>query len=271
MEISALFIYPIKSLGGVALRETMVESRGFEHDRRWVLADENNRFLSQRENNAMALIDVALEADGLLITDRKQKLAPILIQFQPQTTEQQLITVWDDAVQATRVSDAADAWFTSVLEQSARLFYQQDASIRLVDQNYATETDHTSFSDGYPILIAGEASLALLNEQCPEAIEMKRFRPNIVIKNTLPHEEDSLSIIEINDVVLEGVKPCARCVMTTINPITAEKTKEPLKTLMSYRKWNNKILFGENLLVKKGGKISVGDSIEVVSRKATKL
>jgi uncharacterized protein len=271
MIISALYIYPIKSLGGITVDETLVEARGFEHDRRWVLVDKNNRFLSQREHAQMALISVSLEESGLKIQHQKLRIAPTLIPFKPQTTDFQSITVWDDTINCQRVSDEADAWFSGVLGQEARLFYQPEESIRIVDQKYATESDHTSLSDGFPVLIISEASMDFLNEKSSETIEIQRFRPNIVFKNSIPHEEDSFADIAINDVLFEGAKPCARCIMTTINPATAEKGKEPLKSLTAYRKWGNKILFGENLLIKKTGKIAIGDTLNVLSRKEAKL
>lgn len=261
--VSAITIYPIKSLGGISLQEAKVEERGLQFDRRWVLVDENNVFITQRQNEQMALIDVAIDEDGIVINHRLKRIVPLKIPFVPQTVEEQQITIWDDVVRGTRVSDEADAWFTSVLEKKCSLFYQPDGSIRLTDPKYSiTKKEHTSFSDGYPILVIGQASLDNLNERLDEPVSMKRFRPNLVFTGGEAYVEDSWKYFTVGEAKLVGVKPCARCVLTTINPETAEKGKEPLKTLTQYRNKNNKILFGQNLLVVETGKIAVGDEIE---------
>jgi uncharacterized protein YcbX len=266
--LTEITIYPIKSLGGVSLQSAIVEERGLQYDRRWILADENNRFITQRENAQMALIDVSIETEGLRISHRLKRIAPLTIPFTPQTTaggvpHYQEITIWDDTVNAIRVSDEVDAWFSAILGIKCHLFYQPDSSIRLTDARYSiTKEEHTSFSDGYPILIIGQTSLDNLNERLDEKISMKRFRTNLVFSGGQAHEEDDWRYFKMGEAKLVGVKPCARCIMTTINPETAEKGKEPLRTLSQYRNFNNKILFGQNLLVVETGKISVGDVIE---------
>jgi uncharacterized protein len=261
--VTEITIYPIKSLGGISLQSAIVEDRGLQHDRRWVLADEQNRFITQRENEQMALIDIKIENDGLKVWHRLKRIAPLMIPFSPQTTDYQEITIWDDVVNAIRVSDEADVWFSMVLGMNCRLFYQPDESIRFTDPRYSiTKEEHTSFSDGYPMLIIGQASLDNLNERLDEKIAMKRFRPNIVFSGGQAHEEDDWKYFTVGEAKLVGVKPCARCVMTTINPETAEKGKEPLRTLNQYRNFGNKILFGQNLLVVEKGTISLGDLIE---------
>ncbi len=261
--VSEIIVYPIKSLGGMSLQTALVEERGLQYDRRWVLVDADNVFITQRQNEQMALIDVQIDADGLRVFHRIKRIAPLNIPFVPQTTQSETITIWDDAVNAVRVSDEADAWFSLVLGMNCRLFYQPDESIRLTDPKYSiTKTEHTSFSDGYPILIVGQASLDGLNERLETPVSMKRFRANIVFSGGEAHIEDSWKNFGIGEAKLVGVKPCARCVLTTIDPETATKGKEPLRTLNQYRNFTNKILFGQNLLVTKTGKISVGDLIE---------
>lgn len=264
--VSEITIYPIKSLGGISLQSAIVEDRGLQYDRRWVLADVQNRFITQRENEQMALIDIKIENDGLKVWHRLKRIAPLTIPFSPQTIDYQEITIWDDVVKAIRVSDEVDAWFSAVLGMKCRLFYQPDESIRLTDPRYSiTKEEHTSFSDGYPILIIGQASFDNLNDRLDEKIEMKRFRPNLVFSGGQAHEEDDWEYFTVGNAKLVGVKPCARCIMTTINPETAEKGKEPLRTLNQYRNFGNKILFGQNLLVVEKGKISVGDEIQMLN------
>jgi len=266
--VSEITIYPIKSLGGISLQEAKVEERGLQFDRRWVLVDENNVFITQRQNEQMALIDVAIDEDGIVINHRLKRIVPLKIPFVPQTIEEQQITIWDDVVRGIRVSDETDAWFTAVLGMKCSLFYQPDDSIRLTDPKYSiTKEEHTSFADGYPILVIGQASLDKLNENLEEPVSMKRFRPNLVFTGGKAHEEDTWKYFNIGESKLVGVKPCARCVLTTINPETAEKGNEPLRTLTKYRNVNNKILFGQNLLVAGTGKISVGDKLLILDDK----
>ncbi|WP_259014000.1 MOSC domain-containing protein [Emticicia fluvialis] len=260
--LTEINIYPIKSLGGISLQEAQVEDRGLQYDRRWVLADGDNVFRTQRENEQMALIDVAIEADGLRVSHRKLAIAPLKVPFTPQTDDTRMITIWDDTVKAVRVSNEADVWFTEVLGNETYLYYQPDDSIRPTDPKYSiTHEEHTSFADAYPLLLVGQASLDLLNGKLDEPIGMKRFRPNLVFSGGEPHEEDNLRFFSLGNARLAGVKPCARCVLTTINPETAEKGKEPLKTLNQYRRNGNKILFGQNILVIEKGKIRIGDEI----------
>jgi hypothetical protein len=266
--VSEITIYPIKSLGGISLQEAIVEERGLQLDRRWVLADENNVFITQRQNEQMALIDVAIAEDGLRVNHRLKKIEPLMVPFAPQTSEEQQITIWDDVVRGIRVSDEADVWFSAVLGKKCSLFYQPDDSIRLIDPTYSiTKEEHTSFSDGYPILVIGQASLDELNAKLEEPVSMRRFRPNLVFRGGEAHVEDAWKYFTIGEAKLVGVKPCARCVLTTINPETAEKGKEPLKTLTQYRNKNNKILFGQNLLVVDTGKISVGNEVIMLDDK----
>ncbi|RYU96626.1 MOSC domain-containing protein [Emticicia agri] len=260
--ITEINIYPIKSLGGISLQTAEVEDRGLQYDRRWVLADGGNIFMTQRENEQMALIEVSIESDGLKVSHRKKDIAPLKVPFEPETNDNRMITIWDDVVRAIRVNDEADAWFTEVLGKETHLYYQPDDSIRLTDPKYSiTHEEHTSFSDAYPVLIIGQSSLDFLNEKLEEKMEMKRFRPNLVFSGGEPHDEDNFRYFQVGEARLVGVKLCARCVLTTINPETAERGKEPLKTLTQYRRNGSKILFGQNLLVVEKGKIALGDEI----------
>jgi len=262
-QVSQLFIYPIKSLGGIALNIAEVTDRGLKYDRRWMLIDDNNRFISQREFANMALLQVDMEVDGLRVT-YKPSQSYILIPFQPQTNAIVQATVWDDACEGTLVSPEADQWFTQVLGINARLIYMADFSLRAVDPRYAKQQEVTSFADGYPFLLIGQASLDELNTKLQNQINMDRFRPNIVFTGGEPYAEDVMPHIKINNIDFYGVKRCARCVMITIDQQNATKNTEPMKVLAGYRAQNNKIYFGQNLLHQGSGNISVGDRLEVV-------
>lgn len=270
IKIESLHIYPIKSLGGITLESSKVTIRGLAHDRRWVLVDKNNRFVSQREFAKMALLQPELNDDQMTIIDRTDTNQPLTFDMTEPNTPEEMVTVWDDTMPAKEVSKAASEWFSTALEMRLRLMYMHDSSIRQADQRYAiNEDDHVSFADGYPILIISEASMDQLNEKTGLKQTVNRFRANIIISGVAPHEEDALRHIKIGDQELYGVKPCARCIMTTIDPETAEGGKEPLKTLSTYRKIDNKILFGENFIPTNELTISVGDGVDVLERKET--
>lgn len=268
--LSALYVYPIKSLGGVSVPQVAVSSRGLEHDRRWMLIDADGRFLSQRENAEMALLQVDIEPEALLVWHKTKSVDPLRIPY-PQNghydTQRLSVQVWDDKMVAETVSVEADAWFTQILGYPCRLVYMPDDSERLVDSTYALGHDLTSFSDGYPILVVGQSSLDLLNSKLEAPLPIDRFRPNLVFEGAPPHDEDRWYEFWVGLVQLYGVKPCARCVMTTIDQRTAEKNAEPLRTLYTYRKQGNKILFGQNVIPKTLGILKVGDAIEVMSRR----
>jgi len=263
LAVSELYIYPVKSLGGISLPAASLTDRGFEYDRRWMLVDENNRFLSQREVPLMACLHVALHNGRLVVRNIHKPDLFYQIPLQPLTTETTTVTVWDDECRAQWVSAEADAWFSEQLDLSCRLVYMPDGSHRPVDVNYAHNKEITSFSDGYPLLMIGQASLDDLNSRLSSPLPMNRFRPNIVFTGGLPFQEDELKQFSIGDIRFMGVKLCARCVMTTIDQQTAVKAKEPLKTLSTYRMKENKIHFGQNLLYHGSGTIRVGDAITI--------
>jgi uncharacterized protein len=269
--LSEIYIYPVKSLGGIRLEEADVTDRGLQYDRRWMLVDENNRFISQREYPQLAVFSTELFTDFLRIIDTRVNKG-ILVSLEPQFSEIKTIvnvTVWDDEVEVWEVSEIANNFFTEALEMSVRLVYMHEESHRKTDANYSLKGDEiTSFSDGYPILIIGQSSLDDLNNRLAEPITINRFRPNFVFTGGQEFEEDEWHEFTIGGLRFFGVKPCARCVMTTIDPLTGEKKgKEPLLTLNRYRKAGNKILFGQNVLISQLGKVSEGDEIEVISRK----
>lgn len=281
MTISELLIYPIKSLGAISVTETVVEGKGLRYDRRFMLVDPPGDFITQRTNHQMALLDVAIDEDtGLRVWHRHRPddvlTLPLAI---PTQTEGEVpfretigVNIWDSSdVPALVVSTEADQWFSRVLEKPCRLVYMPETTHRDVDPAYAREHDAVSFADGYPYLLIGQASLDNLNQRLDEPISMLRFRPNIVVAGSLPNEEDAWQHFRIGNVDFFGVKPCARCVLTTVDPKTGQKGREPLRTLATYRQWKHKILFGQNVLAKPTGALTlgtlrVGQSIDVLNR-----
>jgi len=257
-RVSALYIYPVKSLGGIALASARVLPKGLQYDRRWMLVDENNQFLTQRVHAAMALFKTAMHEDGIVV--RYSEKGEITIPFQSSGDMLQA-NVWNDEVQVQEVSKAHNEWFSACLGMPCKLVQFPEDHVRKVDPDYAIANDQTSLSDGYPVLLIGQASLDDLNSRLEQAVSINRFRPNIVVQGSVPFEEDNWKMFSIGHAKFAGVKPCARCVMTTVDQETAAKGEEPLRTLSTYRKMGNKVMFGQNLLVVQPGQIAVGDEI----------
>lgn len=265
-------IYPIKSLGGISLSEAVVERKGFQYDRRWMLVKPDGVFLTQRENTVMALVEVELTDRFLRVYHRQRPDDVLEIPLDEHSGESLTAYVWDhQAVDSVVVSQEADNWFSRLLGFSCRLVYMPDHSQRPVDPRYAQPDDVVSFADGFPYLIISTDSLDELNRRVEKPLEMIRFRPNLVVEGTSPHDEDTWYQFQIGDLTFYGVKPCARCVLTTIDPETAQKGKEPLKTLATYRRLDQKILFGQNVLAETTGILRVGDPVNVLERRLARL
>jgi uncharacterized protein YcbX len=262
LRVSQLYIYPIKSLGGIALNNAQVTDRGFQYDRRWMLVDHDNLFISQRQVHQMALLKPSLTDKGIKVTHSVNQ-SSYTIPFNQTKSEFAEVTIWDDTCTGQFVSDEADEWFSSILGISCRLVYMPDETHRITDQRYTSEDSITSFSDAYPFLLIGQSSLDDLNSKLAETLPINRFRPNIVFTGGEPYQEDAMHTFTIGDITFRGVKLCARCVMTTIDQENGTSGKEPLKTLARYRSKNKKIMFGQNLSHQGLGDIRVGDQLQV--------
>jgi uncharacterized protein len=272
MYLSEINIYPIKSLGGISLRAARIERRGLEFDRRWMLVDENNKFLTQREFPKMATLAVKILQDGLQVSGNGA--GEISIPPEPAGQETETVQIWRSRCRARIYENPINEWFSDVLQTNCRLALMPEETHRKVNYFYAVKRDdHVSFADGYPFLLIGENSLADLNSRLEEPLPMNRFRPNFVVSGAEAFAEDIWKRVKIGESIFHLVKPCARCVITTIDQATGEKDgKEPLKTLASYRipkrSIKKKILFGQNLIAENEGKVvKVGDKVAVIESK----
>jgi uncharacterized protein YcbX len=186
------------------------------------------------------------------------------IAFEPEQIEQQRVQVWGDNCLAQSAGAKAAAWLSQFLGLDCRLFFMPESTRREVDPTYAAPTDQVGFADGFPFLLISEASLADLNQRLEQPLPMARFRPNLVVSGCEPYAEDSWKRIRIGELTFRVAKPCSRCVIPTINPETAEKSVEPLRTLNSYRREGNKVYFGQNLLHDGIGELKAGMLVEVL-------
>jgi MOSC domain-containing protein len=258
--LSEINIYPIKSLAGISLQTCEVEERGLKYDRRWVLVDETNTFITQRKFPEMALIKVSIEKDGLKLQHKTKNIGPLLVPFNFEHKENSDVVIWEDTVQGVFYNKEIDEWFSNLLDLKCRLVKMPDSTKRQVNKKYI-KNKIVSFADGYPFLIIGQASLEDLNSRLEDRIPMNRFRPNFVFTDGKAYEEDTWKKFKIGTVKFQGIKPSIRCVITTINQETAELTHEPLKTLAKYRRVEGGVIFGMNVICKSLGIVSVGDEI----------
>lgn len=267
MKLKNIFIYPIKSVAGIPLTKAQAQEKGLEYDRRWMLIDEKNRFISQRELADMTLLDLKVNQDAMVLQHRTKAMGKLHIPLIPKRGATIEAEVWSDTVKVIWPQSEGDKWFSEILGRSCRLVYMPEDAVRQVDPDYLQRPVNTSLSDGYPFLLANEASLQDLSLKAGLPIEMERFRPNLVVETSVPFIEDHWKKIQIGEAIFEILKPCARCVITTIDPRTSIKGKEPLKTLNTYRKQDNKTLFGQNMILERGGFLQEGDEVIVLEEK----
>jgi uncharacterized protein YcbX len=262
MQVTELNIYPVKSTRRIALQESPVLPRGLPWDRRWMLVDEAGNFITARQQPVLATVQTTVGDETLSIT--AEGYETLQLPLQPGQSETTPVTVWKDSLDAVLAGNQADAWFSDFLGLSCRLVQLTDDLSRSVNPDYGRPGDEVSFADGFPLLLITRASLADLNSRLQQPVEMRRFRPNLVVDGDAPYAEDHWRRIRVGDVEFEGVKNCSRCVVTTIDPDSGRKhpDKEPLRTLSTYRRRpQGGVYFGQNLIPRSGGVIHVGAEV----------
>jgi len=279
MQVSSLYCYPVKSLGGQSVEALLPEGRGFKDDRRWMFVDESGRFISCRAVPGLLLFSAEVNgdelrftriSDGTLLCAVAGARAP---QSRPGRDPQRgnpksiEVTVWDDTFTATLIDVPGLDQLTETLGiPGARLVYMAPEDVRPVDPRYAKAGEQVSFADGYPYLITNTASLDdLASRLGEEQLDERRFRPNIVISTDTPWAEDDWTALRIGSHRFRLPKPCARCIMVTIQPETGEKDLRVLAELSRYRKVGNKVMFGMNGCWEGGeGMLETGDEVAVL-------
>ena len=259
LTLTALVVYPIKSAGGIAVQSWPVDEFGLRHDRRWMVVDRDGEAVTQRDHPKLALARTAIERDRLRVTAPGQR--PLDLPLEPAGAVTMTATVWGDACVAHWMGERAAGWFSELLGFSCSLVYMPAQTRRPADPAYAPPEVRVSFADGFPFLLISEESLADLNTRLPDPVPMNRFRPNLVIAGGEPYVEDGLRGFRIGALDLEAVKPCDRCVLTTTDQETGFRGPEPLRTLAGYRKAGGKVLFGQNVVHRATGRLTVGDPL----------
>ena len=271
--VSGLFVHPVKSCAGVALREARLMDTGLDLDRAWMVVDAEGRFVTQREQPRMALVrpqikvlEVVLRAPGMLALHLgiNEVEKPARVQ------------VWGDALDAWDMGDVAGQWFSDFLGRPGLRLARFDPEVtRLASKQWTGEVEAPiEFADGFPLLVVGEASLAELNQRLAAAghaaVGIERFRPNIVLAGLQAHDEDRLHELRIataeGEVVLRLVKPCPRCPIPNVDPATGENSPEVLQALSAYRadaRLDGALAFGMNAVIVQGAghPLCVGDAV----------
>jgi len=266
--VSDLCIYPIKSIKGISLTTSQVNLDGLLGDRRYMITKPNGDFLTGREYPTLTLLTaLPLGEDRWQLTHPNAE-SPLDLDPSTFKEDYQEVIIWENPVAGQSCSEQANQWFSKTLNDEVALVYFGDQSSRVTSRR---PDKPVAFADGYPFLLTTKASLDELNKSCPEDIQMAQFRPNIVVDGDLPFAEDSWKRIKIGDVIFENVKPCERCIFTTINPDTGERSRkgEPMKTLGKFRLVKKEgVLFGINLIAENSGTIQQGDRVEILEYQA---
>ena len=269
IEIVGLYTYPIKSCRGLPHASVVLDDFGPLWDRRWLLVDAAGEFVTQRTFPRMALINVSVGDNALVVeTEGRPGLRVPLVSDRIVSRS---VIVWRDACEAWDEGDRAAAWFTSFLGSPVRLVRMQDSFVRPANPKWVSFSARVSFADAFPLLLANEASLDDLNQRLvgrgAAPVTMDRFRPNVVVRGAPAWAEDQWKQIRIGNVLLDVVKPCTRCTITTTDQVTGEipDRAEPLATLATFRRWENSVVFAQNMAHHGPGTLAVGAAVEVVS------
>ncbi len=266
ITLTQISYYPIKSTAGIDTQHALVEPRGLQHDRRWLIIDNSDRFLTAREHPQLLQLQATLNDDTLTLNaPGMQEL--VLTNVQANIGPRRDVIIWRDEVNAASMPSSADEWCSEYLGFQCRLVYMDELCERSTDPQFSLNHDIVSFADGFPCLLISEASLEDLNSRTPIHVSMGRFRPNLVISGCPAFAEDDWQRLRIGSIEFSAVKPCSRCVLTTIDPATSEQHphQEPLRTLGRYRRQPDRsINFGQNLIPRGSGILRVGDRIEIL-------
>lgn len=269
IEITGLFTYPIKSCRGLSHASVNLDEFGPAWDRRWMLVDSEGGFITQRTYPRLAQVSVSVCESDLVV--ETAGCAGLRVPLESDRGVSRRVIVWRDGCDAWDEGNDAGAWFTNLLGVPIRLVRMVDSFVRPASPQWVSFSARVSFADAFPLLLANEASLVDLNRRLvdrgADRVAMNRFRPNIVIRGAPAWAEDGWKQIRVGSLLLDVVKPCTRCVMTTTDQQTGEipDRAEPLATLATFRRWENSVVFAQNVAHHGAGELSIGDAVEVLS------
>ena len=262
MKVLFAAYYPVKSMRAVVASTLQLDEKGVVGDRRWMVVDAEDRFVTQRTGPNLARLQPELLPGGLRIDDGSSHLDVALPAL---TGPRRTITLWRDTFPTLDAGDEAASWLTTRLGFPCRLVAFAEDVRREVDLTYAKDAQ-TTFTDAYPVLVVNEASLDALNATLPSPIPMERFRPNLVVRADAPWVEDGWTQLEIDGLPLDAVKRCVRCVTIATDQRTGERPlgSLPLTALNELNSWPGKgAVFGMNLVHRAHGTVRVGGHVSV--------
>jgi len=265
--LASIHIYPLKSGAPLALDEAVVEKRGLARDRRWMLVDAMGAFVTGRQQPRLTLIRAQLLENGLRLSAPDM---PDIDLTAPSTGTRIESAVWGAPVKPLLADAAAHDWISVYMRAPHRLVYMDAACVRPMkakyDGRYGNDDDEVSFADGFPLLLISQAALDQLNAKLATPVPMLRFRPNLVVADTAPHAEDQWKRIRVGAIEFDVLKPCVRCVFTTVEFERGafDPSGEPLRTLLKYRRSAEGVTFGQNLIPRGRGILRRGDAVEVL-------
>jgi hypothetical protein len=262
--VTGLYYYPVKSLAGIRLEQAELAGRGIRHDRMWMLVSDSGKFITQRQEHSLALLRVTAEDDGFRISAPSGAETRLPRACPPGPTKS--VRVWKDELTAIVGPPDATSFFSEYLGFPCSAVRMPEKADRTAGK-HAPDGTPVSFADAYPGLLTTSDSLADLNARTNVDLVMRRFRPSIVVSGSPAYAEDGWSRIRLGDAEITCVKPCARCVLTTVDPDSGAAGKEPLRTLAGYRRLGNDVYFGQNFVVSRAGAVSLGDPIAITERK----
>lgn len=266
MFLSGLYRYPVKSCQAQSLEASAVDLLGVRGDRRWLVVEASNgRFLTQRAWPRMTQLKASLGEAGRLLLEAPGQ-APLEVAVPADDEDLRGVTIWRDTLRVPDAGDEAAAWLSELLGKPVRLVYCPEQRARYLPSGYGLNSDRAAFPDGFPLLLIGQGSLDELNRRVGRELEMLRFRPNLVVQGAEPFAEDGWKRIRIGEMTFRVLKPSVRCILTTLDPRTGERSadREPLTTLKTFREREGDVLFGQNLAVDGSGEIALGMEVEVL-------
>lgn len=264
LKVHSIIIYPIKSLGGINVSNSTVDPPGLQYDRRFMLVDSKNKFITQRTQPELTRFQLEAKLGGFEVNDPWTQQTKFLY-FNPTIGDSEEVQIWDDRVMAQEVLEDWSVWFSEKLSQHVRLFQLSSIFSRYIDPAFQTESSKvSSFADSLPILLCSEASYDYMNTLLDQPVDWRRFRPNIIVSNQTAFEEDTWQEISIgSSVKLFGAKPCARCQLINVDPNDGTIDSAILKSLSQTRKFENKVYFGQQFVPISLGEIKVDDLITI--------
>ncbi|ROS00317.1 hypothetical protein EDC56_2963 [Sinobacterium caligoides] len=257
--VSELYIHPVKSLRGIAVDSIELDKFGAKYDRRWMVVDPDGQFITQRQHSEMTKISTAIEDGQLTLRDDNGEIQVA----EANANVEMQVKVWGDTVIAQDCGDEVAQWLEQRLAVVCRLVYIADHIDRIVAPAYSDGQQTVGFADGFPLMVISQASLDDLNGRLEEKVTMSRFRPNIVVGGCEPFAEDSWSSLKHERVNFTVAKPCSRCSIPSLDPLTGERHATLNRVLASYRRRDRAIYFGQNLTFDALTKIQRGDRLVV--------